>query len=540
MYRRVAAVAVLFLSASVLIAQTPTILVGRLVGNDGRPMKAARVSVVGKDGEYANAASDGRFRLAVTPRGLVRLEFSGVDHAPLVRGLLLETTGDTITMDVRLSTLQHVRTFDSLRVVGDFNNWRRSDAIPLTRADNGVYIATIPLSKSDKATAYQIQGLVPGRTVNGTDGASYQYDGGGDWKTVIPVKKGKAVVVFDPTLLVEGDEGPMAAVADEFQAEVIDLMLRLEYSRAMAASTSGEAHGSDSEQEWAARLLPPTQAMAMAPTLPIRRLYALEYLALSSTSPLPPDSSRTSMAMHILGPETVTWEIDPGAIPSAVFRSGGVGPHAQFLDRFLASRVAIGARANAAYGIASGSLRRGDTLNFLKYYARLASDFAETSAGRMALARLNPDRRVQPGRPVPQFALASLTDADSAYTPQSFEGKIYLIDFWATWCGPCIAEMPNLHKAYDRFHKRGFEILSLSFDRSPTDIDPFRRGTWAMPWHHAFVVGGFKSELARNFEVIGIPKPILVDASGVVIATEEALRGDQLMTTLEKLFPDTQ
>jgi hypothetical protein len=76
--------------------------------------------------------------------------------------------------------------------------------------------------------------------------------------------------------------------------------------------------------------------------------------------------------------------------------------------------------------------------------------------------------------------------------------------------------------------------MSLSFDSSPDDVQKFRATKFKMPWLHAFIEKGFNSDLAKRFEVTGIPKPILVDDKGTIIATDMDLRGTNLDNTLAK------
>jgi thiol-disulfide isomerase/thioredoxin len=124
---------------------------------------------------------------------------------------------------------------------------------------------------------------------------------------------------------------------------------------------------------------------------------------------------------------------------------------------------------------------------------------------RYAISRFNPDRAVQIGKPVPEFEVKLISG--ETVSRQSLLGKFYMIDFWAVWCGPCVGEMPKLHEAYEEFKgKNGFEVLSLSFDRSPDDIAKFRAEKFKMPWLHTFLDGGFKNELSKRFEVESIPK----------------------------------
>lgn len=139
------------------------------------------------------------------------------------------------------------------------------------------------------------------------------------------------------------------------------------------------------------------------------------------------------------------------------------------------------------------------------------------------------------GIPAPAFSIKSLGDPKNTYTNASFAGKYLLLDFWATWCGPCRGEMPQLHAAYEKFKGKGLQVLSLSFDQKAEDIAPYRAdSSHAMPWNHAFVEGGFQSPLAVAYGVRGIPKPVLVGPDGKILATENDLRGDSLEKTLEK------
>lgn len=119
------------------------------------------------------------------------------------------------------------------------------------------------------------------------------------------------------------------------------------------------------------------------------------------------------------------------------------------------------------------------------------------------------------------------------FTPASFKGQYVLLDFWATWCAPCIAELPTLQTADSTYGGQDFTILSLSFDGERSTVTDFLRDR-DMPWQHAFVEGGFESEIANRFEVVGIPKPILLGPDGQIVATESDLRGENLLTTLEE------
>jgi thiol-disulfide isomerase/thioredoxin len=146
-------------------------------------------------------------------------------------------------------------------------------------------------------------------------------------------------------------------------------------------------------------------------------------------------------------------------------------------------------------------------------------------------------RAVAKGKPVPEFSV-KLMNTGETVSNTSLKGKTYMIDFWAVWCGPCRGELPGLHAAYEKF-KSKITVLSLSFDRTPTDVEKFRANpATPMPWLHTFVEKGFESDLAKTFEVRGIPKPILVDANGIIAATDSELRGENLQKTLARVVGD--
>ena len=141
------------------------------------------------------------------------------------------------------------------------------------------------------------------------------------------------------------------------------------------------------------------------------------------------------------------------------------------------------------------------------------------------------------GAPAPAFAVQDLEHPGQTYTLDAFKGRFLLLDFWASWCPPCRAELPGVHRAWERFRGRGLEILSLSWDLKPEHVAAFRAkpGT-PMPWKHAYLGRG-KHALNEAYGVVGIPKPVLVGPDGTIVATDAQLRGERLFETLERLLP---
>jgi thiol-disulfide isomerase/thioredoxin len=177
----------------------------------------------------------------------------------------------------------------------------------------------------------------------------------------------------------------------------------------------------------------------------------------------------------------------------------------------------------------------GDQQLGQEYYQRLLDQYGGSPAADWARVYA-PDRNIQVGKMIPDFSFTSLDDSTTTITRESLLGTTYLIGFWATYCGPCVAELPNLHEAAEVFGERGFEILSIAFDEDQDHIAEFRQRRWEMPWLHAHVPDASQDPAIWPFEVFGIPKAILVDAEGMIVGTDDEVRGERLVETLSRLL----
>lgn len=113
------------------------------------------------------------------------------------------------------------------------------------------------------------------------------------------------------------------------------------------------------------------------------------------------------------------------------------------------------------------------------------------------------------------------------------KGKYVLIDFWASWCGPCRAEMPNVVEAYKKYKDKGFEIVGVSFDSKK---EPWVKALKELdlPWVHMSDLKGWDSEGAKLYAVTGVPCTVLLDKEGKIIARN--IRGEELQKKLAELM----
>jgi thiol-disulfide isomerase/thioredoxin len=138
------------------------------------------------------------------------------------------------------------------------------------------------------------------------------------------------------------------------------------------------------------------------------------------------------------------------------------------------------------------------------------------------------------GQAAPAFSAQTL-DGKTLRFPEDFAGRIVLLDFWATWCPPCVAEIPHLREAQERFGERGLTIVGVSLD-GPNGITAERVAQFMrdrrMDWP---VIYTGASAIATQYDVSAIPAPFLIDAdSRRILAVGPALLGPHLMRTLEE------
>jgi thiol-disulfide isomerase/thioredoxin len=118
-------------------------------------------------------------------------------------------------------------------------------------------------------------------------------------------------------------------------------------------------------------------------------------------------------------------------------------------------------------------------------------------------------------------------------------GKIVLVDFWATWCGPCIAEIPNVLEQYEKYHSRGFEVVGISLDQERDALEKFVTDR-KIPWPILFEPSegsGWQHPLATYYGISGIPTVILIGKDGNVVSLNA--RGERLGELLDELFKDS-
>jgi peroxiredoxin len=149
------------------------------------------------------------------------------------------------------------------------------------------------------------------------------------------------------------------------------------------------------------------------------------------------------------------------------------------------------------------------------------------------LARLETMKKLKTGAEALDFKTTDITG--KAISLSDYRGRVVLLDFWATWCAPCKAEMPNVKEVYATYNDKGFDILGVSMDNNRQALDSYLEEQ-GMTWRQVFDGKGWQAEIGQLYAVSSIPATFLIDKQGKI--RFKNLRGGELKEAVEKLVKE--
>ena len=165
-------------------------------------------------------------------------------------------------------------------------------------------------------------------------------------------------------------------------------------------------------------------------------------------------------------------------------------------------------------------------------WEQVVRDFPGTLAAKgaaISLARNSVPEGLAVGQRFPDFTETDVNG--SPLSPSGNRGRVTLVDFWATWCGPCRGEMPNVIATYQSYHAQGFNLIGVSLDSDRNALVNFTQAS-GMPWPQYFDGQGWQNKLAQRYGVDSIPANYLLDRRGVIVGKD--LRGSDLKEAVAK------
>jgi thiol-disulfide isomerase/thioredoxin len=525
-------------------------LSGLLLGVDGGPMKYAQIRVkplyalTKEEATLIDVDSNGHYAFDFDKPGRYKLMFMGVGHLPT--NLIVDSQQQRgLVMDVQLDRLPFKDDPDKVMVVlytGIVEGKEMPTTHALSKAENGHFTANIDLPAGP--IKYKVTGLADGRysaedaqtsdfitSIRGNFHSLVQHEGG-EWKVDITPPVAGPSKAETPLRL----SGPWLE-----QSKTIELLS--EYNRVLAEQRIAKVKAKEGDFEYAAGL----------DTLKKwRETYEgseLEPLVLAmSTGISGQDNALHTQAVDEIAVDSWLWSLDRVSFAGSVASSGPADEELaedtrairQFnhydtkVKQFLAQNADYEAKADVVMNLADLNRKAGKTEQYQRYFDDLKENYTDAWSYDWYVKLLQPSK-LDKGAVAPAFEIVALDNADIVYSNSSFNDKVYLLDFWATWCPPCLKELPVLHEIYSRFNDKGFEILSLSADEFAVDVTEFRQGKWKMPWKHAFLQNG-EHPIIESYDVFAYPTAYLIDENGKVLATGDKVRGEQLEQTLASYY----
>jgi thiol-disulfide isomerase/thioredoxin len=209
----------------------------------------------------------------------------------------------------------------------------------------------------------------------------------------------------------------------------------------------------------------------------------------------------------------------------------------EYLDSIVQSHPDPWTRVVTMFSYLPQGRAAHDSVRVHRYAARLISEFPDCRYAKMAVPFASSSMRdLSIGDLVPAFTFLDLHHPTTQVSSAQFRGKVHLIAFWATWCIHCVEQMPFLRAAYEKYHDKGLEILSVAMDDKPEVAASFLAARPRNPWYQTYVVGGFNNTDIKQLGVFAVPTEFLIDTRGTVVATTNDLIRSKLDSTLSRIF----
>lgn len=518
---------------------------GVLLGSDGKPMVQANVQLLSNEptkpapvSKSFNVNSDGTYSIPLSNEGFFKLRFCGVNHQSEEQPILLYKLKD-IVINVQLKAIEVKKEIESIKIMGDFNNfsWRKN-TIEMEKSEDKNYYTT--LKTNSDSLAYQILGVDKnGHSINGTQSDFYILDRGGDYISIIKTKGMNEVTIkYDLSSLEYPQKKSTISFTDSnsFQEEVIEILadLKLRKDNMLKSYRKYVKDGGEPgsfKYDWSKDIDELNELWGNEKKLDIKEV---RYWAKFTIGEV--DSIEAIKSLEHIPPTSPFWSIEPAVLSNIIYKTKNDSTYLEYIQQLIYehpdSTIKPFFLGSAIY--TAHKYSREDLVQ--EFYQEFINKYSSSPRLKSIKAKYSPDRKIQIGRSVPEFNFISIDDSSKFVNKNSLLGKIYLIDFWATWCGPCVKEMEYLHKAYEKYKEKGLKIISVSLDFRYEDLTKFREGKWKLPWFNAFEKYSNESAVVKNFELVSIPKPVLIDAKGKIIATGLDIRGENLDNTLSKYF----
>jgi thiol-disulfide isomerase/thioredoxin len=499
----------------------------------------------------APVASDGHFSLVAPGPGDYSLWLTAPGHPGQQLYLQMVADKPALSLQATLATHDYLGNIDVPSVVGSWNGFNPYMAEFMLAQPDGTWV--FERAVEGDSVSYYLLGLTrDGRGVPGPQAEGYELADSGDYRSRVSVREGRIRIVFDPRAQPRATAPFHVAFAPPYAS-----LDRINALHARASSLSTLAwhellNGRSKRDQRSGYGTLPQELLDFArgshPFLVMRQMAALDVLELPGYDfpthrPGGRGEALAAELLQLLPANNPHWAMAPSGLKTLASLANPSTVESFLMDAAEHNPEET-VQALALSALLEKASKEKDTQRVASLVDRLKPYTEKHMVARATIESVSPSKprdeqapHVVKGQLAPAFS-AELLEGQGVVSRESLLGRFYLIDFWATWCKPCVGELGPLHAAAEKFNGRGgFTVLSVSLDQDEEQVRRFRSGKWKMPWMHVFAGFDFQAPLPAAFQLNGIPFAVLVDARGNVVATQSQLRGEELEKTLDALLP---
>ena len=531
-------------------AHAKTSVYGTVTGVDDKPIQLAHVYLTypSDDNPVRSVVvqRDGKYKIEIDTKGLWILHFTGLFYHEYPLAVFCNDSKD-IKLDVKLRTYNYSDNFSTAKVVGNFNDWALPRGILLKKSSDGTYSAIVD-NKSD-TVKYSLINVRTGGKVEGTNADGYIPNGVDPkgiegYTSFLIKKKGKVKIVFDPQKLIRSNQpsGFKFTPEDSFESIFAHAYAILEDTRQKYNSLL-YAHLAAFKFNFKFDFTPFIDSvetmMEFEPGGLIHQVLQLSYFGLKYMSNKEHyiDVKTAKQTLKDIPPSSVVWSLEPEYIFNAMDNAAFTKPErTQYINEVLKSNPMARTKAVLLHNEIERkfhSLQYIDILPYLSILLDQVGDSPEAIADGKTFSRYI---KLKAGSDAPEFSVRSLSDSTHYFTNKSFRDKYYLLNFWSSTNPASIDEIEHLKKEYKKYGIKKLNILSVSLDSISYNASNVIKTKINIPWDIAFAPNEFENKICKSFEVYSIPKSILINPKGKIVAAGWELNGENLKETLKKIL----
>lgn len=519
-------------------------LSGYVKSINGYNLKSATISIIDYEdynggflsprlsSSQKKADSSGYYQIRLEGDKPFIVMFSSPNYEPITTLVYPSAKNETLNTYLKKASFNSYP--DSIRITGSFNEFDFNSDYYIHHKGNGKYEGHI--DETDKETVVKLYNSYLGLFVSPPSGSyifDHTYPPGDGYASKVQVNEGRITIDFDESFFsynptsIPYFESPNSSLEVATNLVYSGYYLNWLYRKELIDKTVLEKEISKVELILKSRAEDKLKQIAQA-----------VYIGYTSNFEL--DQEILKEFFDKADVNNMSLILFPGLLPTASKQIGGAMSNPSvihFYQKLVANTTNNDLKLTYLYNLAQVFSFKEDWEKFDRYRVQLKSEFPESF---YATSVDNLDKRtsnIQIGNNLPDFSFEKIGNKE-LITNKDLERKVVLVDIWATWCGPCIAEIPHLNKVYEKYKSRGFEILSISIDRDKQRvISFFENRDMAMPWLTAFSPGEWEAEVIKKFNVNAVPRLILIDKNGIIVEEKLAeLRQEKLEEKLDALL----